>query len=115
MAEIYGSTTTTPIKPDLFTTTVDQIPDITSENAISNKAMIQYVANEVLNTEQFAKDYTDSRIDQNFDINSENAVSGKALMMFYWEFLVLQADVGDIETALDSIIAIQNNLIGGDA
>lgn len=25
------------------------------------------------------------------------------------------ADVGDIETALDSIIAIQNELIGGDA
>lgn len=55
------------------------------------------------------------KVEQELDINSQNAVSGKALTGFYWDFLILQNEVGNIETALDSIIAIQNSLIGGDA
>lgn len=46
-----------------------------------------------------------SKVDQTYNPESENAQSGKA---------VAQA-IGDIESALDSIIAIQNSLIGGGA
>lgn len=60
--------------------TIDQVPDHTSENAVSNKAMIQYVNDNISNTEQ----YVDNK-------------------------------VSNIEVALDSIIAMQNNLLGGDA
>lgn len=77
MAKIYGNTTTTPIKPDLFggeKITVDQTFNPESENAQSGKAVGEA-------TEQ-AKSYTDKK-------------------------------VGDIETALDTIIEIQESLIGG--
>lgn len=47
----------------------------------------------------------DIEIDQTYNPESENAQSGKA---------VAQA-IGDIESALDGIIAIQESLIGGDS
>ena len=47
----------------------------------------------------------DAIIDQTYNPTSENAQSGIA---------VAEA-VGDIDTALDNIIAIQNSLIGGDS
>ena len=46
---------------------------------------------------------TENDIDQTYNPESENAQSGKA---------VAEA-LGNIETALDNIIAIQNSLIGG--
>jgi hypothetical protein len=117
MAEIYGNTTVTPIKPDLFTTTVDQNYKPNSENAQSGKAVAEAI---------------DSRIDQTFTMGSANAQSGEALAEMYamltMDFTQSDEDywnnvgkvyvdekVGDIETALDNIIAIQNNLMGGDA
>jgi hypothetical protein len=117
MAEIYGSTTTTPIKPDLFTTTVDQTYKPNSENAQSGIAVAEAI---------------ESKIDQTFIMGSTNAQSGEALAEMYtmltndfiqadidlWNVIVkvyVDGKVGDIETALDGIISIQNSLIGGDA
>ncbi|MEE1197556.1 MAG: hypothetical protein U0K54_00170 [Acutalibacteraceae bacterium] len=51
------------------------------------------------------KDGKDVVIDQAYSPTSENAQSGKA---------VAEA-IGDIETALDNIIEIQRELIGGDS
>ena len=45
-----------------------------------------------------------AKVDHTYNPDSENAQSGKA---------VAEA-IGNVETALDSIIAIQENLIGGD-
>ena len=49
------------------------------------------------------RDYLSSKIDQTYNPESSNAQSGKA---------VAEA-IGNIETVLDNIIAIQNTLIGG--
>ena len=43
-------------------------------------------------------------VDSDLDVNSTNPVQNK----------VVAAAIGDVETALDSIIAMQNALIGGD-
>lgn len=48
MAKIYGSTTTTPIKPDLFDGSggvVDQTYNPSSENAQSGKAVAEAIKN----------------------------------------------------------------------
>ena len=76
MAEIFGNTTATPIKPDLFRNKVDNTFDPTSDNAQSGKAVAEALTN------YYTKEEVNSLI-------------------------------GDVETALDSIIAIQENLIGG--
>lgn len=47
-------------------------------------------------------------IDQTYTPESENAQSGKAVKE------AIQSAMGDIETALDTIITMQENLIGGD-
>lgn len=67
MTEIFGNTTATPIKPDLFR----------------------------------------NKVDNTFDPTSKNPQSGKAVAQ------AINSTVGDIETALDGIIAIQNSFIGG--
>ena len=46
-------------------------------------------------------------IDQTYSTTSENAQSGVAVAQ------AIEQTVGNIETALDNIIAIQENLIGG--
>lgn len=55
------------------------------------------------------KDGNDAVIDQVYSPTSENAQSGKAVAE------AITQVVGDIETALDNIIAIQRELIGGDS
>lgn len=55
-------------------------------------------------------------IDQTYDPDSKNAQSGLAVASAIDDAIVyLNGKAGDIETALDSIIAIQNSLIGGDS
>jgi hypothetical protein len=50
---------------------------------------------------------SDITVDQTYNPESENAQSGKAVAQ------AINSTVGDIETALDGIIAIQNSFIGG--
>ena len=50
---------------------------------------------------------SDVIVDQEYNPESENAQSGKAVAQ------AINSTIGDIETALDSIIDIQNGLIGG--
>lgn len=70
----------------------------TSENPVQNKVVKEYV------DEKFNNADGGITIDQIYNPESENAQSGKAV-----------ADaLGNIETALDGIIAIQNELIGGE-
>ena len=51
----------------------------------------------------------ESITDQTYNPESKNAQSGKAVAE------ALATEVGNIETALDNIIAVQNTLIGGDS
>lgn len=89
MAEIYGNTTTTPINPDAFADGGSGIIDLTynpeSENAQSGIAVA-----EALKT-------------VNVDLSN------------YYNKTEMDTQIGDIETALDGIIAIQNELIGGES
>ena len=48
-------------------------------------------------------------IDTEMSDTSNNAVQNKVIKNY------IDESIGDIETALDSIIAIQNSLIGGDS
>lgn len=86
---------------------VDQDYDPTSENAQSGKAVTQAV------------DHARPIVDQTFDDTSNNAQSGTAIGEFLWHNYYTKEEtnaiVGDIETALDSIIEIQNTLIGGES
>lgn len=50
---------------------------------------------------------TNITIDQTYNSESENAQSGKAVAQ------AINSTVGDIETALDNIITLQNSFIGG--
>ena len=62
-------------------------------------------------------------VDQTYNPESENAQSGKAVaealktanvdLSNYYTKPEIDSQIGDIETALDNIIAIQNSLIGG--
>ena len=52
---------------------------------------------------------TENDIDQTYNPESENAQSGKAVAE------AINETVGNIETALDNIIALQENLIGGES
>lgn len=120
----------------------DTVYDSTSKNAQSGEAVAEAIGrnnaeidnainangNNVLQT---SKEYTNSRIDQTFISNSENAVSGKALgevvggIDQYIYDTGIEATqnaknytdekIGDIDAVLDSILAIQNSYIGGDA
>lgn len=65
-------------------------------------------------------------VDQDFDETSTNAIANKVVTGLYNDFNYtassfnerineVEQQLGDVETALDSIIAIQNGLIGGDA
>lgn len=64
------------------------------------------------------------KIDQTYNPESENAQSGKAVaealktvsvdLSDYYTKNEIDNQIGDIETALDSIISIQNSLIGGE-
>lgn len=57
------------------------------------------------------EDMGEGVVDQNYNPKSENAQSGKALAS---ALAPIETDIGDINTALDNIIEIQNLLIGGD-
>lgn len=62
----------------------------------------------------------DSVVDQTFNPESENAQSGKAVQEAIDAEITqieeyIEDQIGDIETALDGIIAIQNSLIGGES
>lgn len=52
----------------------------------------------------------DAITDQTYNAESQNAQSGIAMAQ---ALEPIEKNIGDIETALDGIIAIQNNLIGG--
>lgn len=63
-------------------------------------------------------------IDQDFDELSTNAIANKVVTGLYNDFndtassfnarfYEVEQQLGDVETALDSIMAIQNGLIGG--
>jgi hypothetical protein len=65
-------------------------------------------------------------VDQEFDETSTNAIANKVVAGLYNDFNgtassfnerinEVEQQVGGVETALDSIIAIQEALIGGDA
>lgn len=64
-------------------------------------------------TEKAVADYVSEQgggaVDTEMSDTSTNAVQNKVIKKYVDE------NVGDIETALDSIIAIQNELIGGDS
>ena len=72
----------------------DGIDDILAED-------INSIANAVIEAQ---KEINKIVVDQTYSPTSENAQSGVAIA----------GVIGDIETALDNIIAIQNSLIGGD-
>lgn len=103
---------------------VDQALDMMSANPQSGIAIGEYVDSlwdDVINeinkldkelTEEIAKKADTSSIpkitvDQTFNEHSENAQSGKAVAEG------INLALGDIDTVLDNIIAIQESLIGG--
>lgn len=133
MAEIYGSTTTTPIK-------VDKTYNPNSENAQSGKAVSEaiqgfydaFISLDIGNAQTHAESYTDAEIikAKQYTDKQISKVIGDAMQIAgeaegnangYTDGKFDKAKdytdekVGDIETALDSIIAIQNSLIGGGA
>ena len=58
----------------------------------------------------------ETTVDQTYNPESENAQSGIAVaqaLSNYHTAEVVDGKIGDIETALDNIIAIQETLIGG--
>lgn len=69
-------------------TTIDETAD--DEHYPSAKAVFQFVSDQIAGTDRLVEE-------------NETAIAD------------LQENMGDIETALDSIIAIQNSLIGGDS
>ena len=72
MAEIFGNTTATPIKPDLFRNEVDNTFDSKSENAQSGKAVAEAISNAVIGEAGIV-------VDQEYSTKSSNAQSGKAV------------------------------------
>lgn len=108
MAKIYGITTTTPIKPDLLgggNVMVDQTFRPKSENAQSGKAVAEALT-EYTNSDSFEGKVVDAVSSNGY------ATTSQVENMFN---TMIEEPFGDIETALDNIIAIQRELIGGDS
>ena len=81
---------------ELKDTWVDKINDVDDVNADD----INKIAHAVIDLEEIDTEMSDT---------SNNAVQNKVIKNY------IDESIGDIETALDSIIAIQNSLIGGDS
>ena len=82
----------------------------TSENAVQNKVIKKYVDEEIKRVADYATNISssvDNRLTDTMFLMEER-INGKL------DLKADKSDIGDIETALDSIIAIQNELIGGE-
>ena len=89
--------------------TVDQVLDINSENAIANKVVAEKF---IVLDEQIVG------VQSNLDgaVNQLEVWFGNELSNVVYPAIEANTEkIGDIETALDSIIAIQEELIGGES
>lgn len=80
----------------------------TSENAVQNKVIKKYVDEQVEGL-QFEIERVESEA-----INQVNNVSAR-VSDNEMRIVFIEEQVGNIDSALDNIIEIQNSLIGGDA
>lgn len=90
--------------------TIDTEMSDTSENTVQNKVIKEYVDEETKHVVDYATNISssvDNRLTDTMFLMEER-INGKL------DLKADKSDIGDIETALDSIIAIQNELIGGE-
>lgn len=105
----------------------------TSENAVQNKVIKKYVdegldkkasLEDVLNSDSYKKmseEVNNMILEIDGLWNTVDNIGSDITMIYSMiednagQIRILQNQIGDIETALDNIIEIQNSLIGGDA
>lgn len=139
--KIRGTTITTPIKPEAVVVKCQNLTDEQKTQARENIGAVGHGENINLRGQEIhnanAVCIGIPSVDDGFYMSWETSTENYAVARFYgargdeatilrgvapgeedWDAVTvaqLNTVVGDVETALDGIIAIQNSLIGGDA
>lgn len=121
--KVVGNPTTTPYNPNKINIVVDEFLDGTSTNPVQNKVITKALKDKVDKIEGFGL-ASICEVGEVVQWQGEKSwktvlvlVEGKeteVVIPAYLSDLVDDIGLGDIDAALDSIIAIQNSLIGGD-